>query len=133
MDGIPENGPPHRPFPRRSAAGPLRWSGAPAHVEDAQLDAQPARDPVATGPGELVLQVVAWSSAAPGSGVPAAARVHSSFVSSRLPASAHACAARCQVAWLGSTPATDTAYTPGLGGFDPGGGVQSPSGGNSAG
>src|SRR5262245_10463749 len=56
-----------------------------------QLDLQLDRDPVFTGPAEFVVHVVVPSSAFPGSGVPAAARCHSSFRTRCLPDAAHAC------------------------------------------
>src|SRR5262245_22899312 len=93
-----------------------------------QLDRHAGRDPVAERSILFVLQVVAPSSASPGSGVPAAASCHSSLRSSRLPDRRHACAARNQeVQVVGLTPATDAAYTPGDGGSEPGSGVHCPS------
>ena len=99
-----------------------------------QLDLQFARDPVFTGWSavEMLQSVVPLS--VPGSGVPAAARCHSSLRTSRFPETAHACTAWNQVVQvLGNTPATETAYTPGLGGLDPRIGVQLPSLGKLAG
>src|SRR5262249_61711630 len=58
-----------------------------------QLDLQLERDPVFAGLAEFVAHVVVPSSAFPGSGVPAAARCHSSFRTRRLPDAAHACTA----------------------------------------
>jgi hypothetical protein len=99
-----------------------------------QLDLQLDRDPVFAGLAEFVAHVLMPSSAFPGSGVPAAARCHSSFRTSRLPDSAHACAAWNHVIHVvGRTPGIDTAYTPGDGGLDPGMGVQFPSFGKFAG
>ena len=70
----------------------------------------------------------------PGSGVPDAAPCHSRLVMSRLPDSRHASSAWNQVMQaVGCTPATETAYTPGVGGSDAGIGVQLPSAGNPAG
>src|SRR6185295_16531909 len=74
------------------------------------LDVHLARDPDSTGLlRPPTLQSVSPSSV-PGSGVPAAARCHSWFVSKRFPERAHACSAWNQVTQLvGSTPATETA------------------------
>src|SRR5262249_8035853 len=78
-----------------------------------QADLQLAREPVSSGPAagaEPVTQVGAWSSAAPGSGVPAAASCHSRFVISRLLASRQACPAWNHVVHVeGGTPAIDAA------------------------
>src|SRR5262249_34716226 len=52
-----------------------------------------ARAPVLGGPAEFVAHVGVASSAFPASGVPAAARCHSSFRTRRLPDAAHACTA----------------------------------------
>src|SRR5262245_36434949 len=99
-----------------------------------QLDLQFDRDPVFAGLAEFVAHVVVPSSASPRSGVPAAARCHSSFRTRRLPAAAHACAAWNQeIHALGCTPGTETAYRPGEGGLDPGTGGQFPSFGKFAG
>ena len=82
----------------------------PTMSKTPQLDLQFDRDPVFTrSPAALMLQSVLPLSV-PGSGVPAAASCHSWLVSSRLPDSAHACAAWNQVTHtVGCTPATDTA------------------------
>src|SRR5262245_56678320 len=96
-----------------------------------QLEVHDARVPVATGFMELVAQLRKPSSTAPRSGVPAAARCHSSFVRRRLPDAAHACTAwNHDVQALGFVPVTDTAKTPGDGGTDPGTGAQLPLSGN---
>lgn len=71
---------------------------------------------------------VVLSSKLPGSGVPGAATCHSLCLIRRLPDSAHARAAWCQVMQaVGTTPGIDAAYTPGDGGFEPGAGVRCPS------
>src|SRR5207249_3779042 len=92
-----------------------------------QLDLQFDREPVFTGlPAVEMLQSVVPLSV-PGSGVPAAARCHSSFRASRFPDVAHACTAWNHVVQvLGSTPGIDTAYTPGEGGSEPRTGVHWP-------
>src|SRR5438477_9534376 len=98
-----------------------------------QLDLQFERDPVLTGPGEFTLQSDVPLSV-PGSGVPAAASCHSRFVSSRFPESRHSCPAWNQLMQaVGSTPGMETAYTPGLGGLDPGIGVHCALGGKFSG
>ena len=51
------------------------------------------RAPVSAAKSELVAHVAVWSSFTPGSGVPAAAACHSSFLSRRLPESRQACSA----------------------------------------
>src|SRR6266581_6309628 len=94
-----------------------------------QLDLQFARLPVFVCAWDFVLQSLA-PGVLPGSGVPAAASCHSSFRARRFPESRHAWLARKKVTQpLGSTPEIDTAYTPGLGGFDPETGVHWPFGG----
>jgi hypothetical protein len=98
-----------------------------------QLDLQFARLPVFFGAPEFVLQSLA-PAVLPGLGVPAAASCHSSFRARRFPESRHAWLARKKVTQpLGSTPEIDTAYTPGLGGFDPETGVHWPFAGKLAG
>src|SRR5881396_3534923 len=68
------------------------------------------RAPVSAAKSELVAHVAVRSSFTPGSGVPAAAACHSSFLSRRLPESRQACSAWNQVTHvLGGTPATDAA------------------------
>src|SRR5262245_32052630 len=98
-----------------------------------QLDLQFDREPVLDADAEFVLQSFG-PGVAPAFGVPAAASCHSRFVSSRFPDSRHACAAWNQsIQALGCTPAMETAYTPGDGGFDPKTGVHCPPGGKFAG
>src|SRR5262249_53596224 len=78
-----------------------------------QLDLHPVREPVATGlPAAETSQSVSPLSV-PGSGVPAAARCHSSLVISRLPASAQAWLAWNHVVHVvGRTPGIEAAYSP---------------------
>src|SRR5881628_2803297 len=80
----------------------------PTMSKTPQLDLHFEREPVFTGlPAVEILQSVLPSSV-PGSGVPAAARCHSSLRASRLPETAHACTAWNQVMHvLGITPLTD--------------------------
>src|SRR5262249_58946111 len=78
------------PASAKSAQSATNSMAFPTMSNTPQLDLQLLRDPVLTGPGEFVAHVVAPSSAAPGSGVPAAAPCHSTFVSSRFPQSRHA-------------------------------------------
>src|SRR5262245_29299655 len=90
----------------------------PTMSEAPQFEVQLERLPVLAGPGEFVTQVVEPSSALPGSGVPAAAPCHSALVSRRLSERRQACCDWNQVMQaLGRTPATETAYTPGVGGI----------------
>src|SRR6185503_11196133 len=77
-----------------------------------QFEVHAGDDPVGSGPGVFVLQVVTPSPARPGSGVPAAAICHSAFVSRRLPESAHACCAWNQeMNTAGLASGLDTAYS----------------------
>src|SRR5262245_61619961 len=76
----------------RSLQSATHSSTFPTMSNAPQLDLQLDRDPVFTGlMVELVAHVVVPSSATPGSGVPAAARCHSSFRTRCLPDTAHAC------------------------------------------
>src|SRR5262245_7653842 len=77
----------------RSLQSATHSSTFPTMSNAPQLDLQLERDPVSTGPIEFVAHVVVPSSALPGSGVPAAARCHSSFRTRRFPDAAHACSA----------------------------------------
>src|SRR2546429_2361730 len=97
-------------FVARSLQSATHSSTFPTMSNTPQLDLHLAREPVSTGAGESVTHVVDLSSALPGSGVPAAARCHSSFRSSRFPDSAQACTAWNQLTHaVGDTPGIDTA------------------------
>src|SRR5262245_12338061 len=73
----------------RSPQSATHSSTLPIMSNAPQRDLQLEREPVSTR-APVVAHVVAWSSAAPGSGVPAAAPCHSSFVISRFPDRRHA-------------------------------------------
>src|SRR5262249_28419271 len=93
------------PASAKSAQSATNSMAFPTMSTTPQLDLQWLRDPVLTGPGEFVAHVVAPSSAAPGSGVPAAAPCHSTFVSSRFPERRQAWFAANQLMHpLGGTP-----------------------------
>src|SRR5207244_10895720 len=89
----------------RSPQSATHPSALPTMSKTPQLDLQLVREPVFTGaPAAKVLQSGGPVSA-PGSGVPAAARCHSSFLISRFPEKAHAWSAWNQLKQvLGNTP-----------------------------
>src|SRR5262249_30867661 len=94
----------------RSPQSATHSSTLPTMSKAPHTDAQLGREPVSAGSSPVVTQVVAPSSATPGSGVPAAAPCHSRLVSRRFPAGRHAGLAWNQVTHReGCTPAMETA------------------------
>src|SRR5262249_49901658 len=75
----------------RSTQSATPSSTSPTMSNTPQLDLQFEREPVLTGPPPVAQSVVPLS--VPGSGVPAAARCHSSLRTNRFPETAHACTA----------------------------------------